>query len=166
MHVRLQELKKFLEPGWPKYITNLVDSCKIYYKFKDEISTDSRLILRNERIAIPQLLRREMIKKIHVNPYWYGGDSQTGSQQCLLARNFCTDYPGYPGLRNLCTIDQITTTKTIDADSQNPGSSILVCINGCIFHEIQMKKSKSLVTLDHFSGFLNWINYPMCQLIR
>ncbi|KAK9704571.1 Integrase zinc binding domain [Popillia japonica] len=63
----LTKLIKKIREGWPKYLHHLEDDLKAYHKFKNELRTENGLILKGNQIVIPTKLRRNMIRKIHIN---------------------------------------------------------------------------------------------------
>lgn len=55
----------YIVKGWPKYIQDVEKDCKIFFKYKDELSTQEGLVFRN-RILIPTQLGKTMLNRVHV----------------------------------------------------------------------------------------------------
>ena len=75
----IQLLIKFINLGWPpskKMIPNLI---KPYYTFVDELSVIQGLVFKGERLVVPKMLRKLVLKNIHY--------CHLGIEKCkLLAR--------------------------------------------------------------------------------
>ena len=61
----LQELKKLVMRGWPKYKMQTPISVRQYWPMRDEINVRKDLIFRGDCIIIPTALRPEMLYIIH-----------------------------------------------------------------------------------------------------
>ena len=57
-------LAKFCANGWPN-VNALKGELKLYYKVAGEISVTEGLLLRGNRLIIPQSLRKEMLERLH-----------------------------------------------------------------------------------------------------
>jgi hypothetical protein len=62
----LQQLINYIRYGWPKHYTDVVEPCKIYYKYKDELAIQDNIIYSHDRILIPFDFRQDMINRVHV----------------------------------------------------------------------------------------------------
>lgn len=76
----LQELKKFMEEGWPK---NCPEEIKPYFIRKEELSIENDCILWGYRVIIPKTLREEVLNQLH-NQAGHLGISKTKS----IARSY------------------------------------------------------------------------------
>ncbi|XP_058817136.1 uncharacterized protein K02A2.6-like [Topomyia yanbarensis] len=63
----LQAVKDFIRNGWPNSINRVPSVAKIYFKYRNELSTQDGFIFRNDRIVIPVTLQRCIIDKVHVS---------------------------------------------------------------------------------------------------
>ncbi|UYV63519.1 K02A2.6-like [Cordylochernes scorpioides] len=62
----LQELKNLILYGWPNYKSAVPESCKKYWPYRDELSTNEDLILKGSRVFIPLKWKAKILKLIHV----------------------------------------------------------------------------------------------------
>ncbi|EZA52810.1 hypothetical protein X777_08143 [Ooceraea biroi] len=65
----MQRLVSYIVTGWPRYVQDVHEDCKVYFKYKDELSTRTSLIFRNDQIVILFALRKTMIDKVHVSHF-------------------------------------------------------------------------------------------------
>ena len=61
----LQNVKDYVQQGWPRNKKDLDPQVQPYYQYRDEIIIANDLLLRNERIIVPNTMRPEMRTKIH-----------------------------------------------------------------------------------------------------
>lgn len=75
-----QTIFRYIKEGWPKNKKLVEKNVQPYYPFKDDISEIDGLILKGNRILIPQGLRKKMLKYLH--------EGHMGIQACQnLAKN-------------------------------------------------------------------------------
>ena len=58
-------LKKHVVDGFPERAKSIHPSLREYWNFRDEISMENGLVLKGERVVIPESLRQEFLAKIH-----------------------------------------------------------------------------------------------------
>ena len=63
----LIELKQVIQNGWPDNKSDIPISCRIYWNYREELTCFEGVILKGQRIVIPEALRREMLKKLHAS---------------------------------------------------------------------------------------------------
>lgn len=85
----LVNLIKIIKDSFPENKTQLEDEFKVYWGYRDELTTTNGLIFKNNRILVPKSLRKEMFAKVHLT---HLGREKTK----LLAR----DILFWPGLNN------------------------------------------------------------------
>lgn len=61
----LNKISTYIEKGWPRYYKDVEEPLKPYFEFKDELSLVKTIILRGERILMPEKLRTQMLQKLH-----------------------------------------------------------------------------------------------------
>ncbi len=64
----LQQVITHLNDGWPK------GKCAQYYNIRTKLSVVKGLLMRQNRIVIPQLLQQEMLKRLH--------EGHIGTEKC------------------------------------------------------------------------------------
>lgn len=62
---QLQSVLRLIKGGWPDRVSSVTHSAKDYYTGKDSLSTCEGLITLGCRIVIPQLMRQEIVERIH-----------------------------------------------------------------------------------------------------
>ena len=114
----LQSVKQYITSGWPEK-SNLRDETKQFYSIRDELSINSDLILKGDRIVVPQSMRKEMLPILHIGHpgitkvktrarstlYWPGMNNQLDN----LSRTCQQDVPPRCRLHNQLLRDQSTT---------------------------------------------------------
>ena len=61
----LQELIKVIKVGWPETKGELSHLVLPYFGIRDELSVDDDVVVRGERIVVPNSLRRDLIRRLH-----------------------------------------------------------------------------------------------------
>lgn len=75
----LQTLKKYVLNGWPIDKDKVQPSLKCYWNFQCEINVMQNLLFKNNKLIVPESMRKEMLMKIH--------EGHQGINKCLnLAR--------------------------------------------------------------------------------
>ena len=101
----LQQLKSMVLNGWPETKQETPTKIREYWHCREEISEVDGLLLKNEKIIIPQSLHPEMLNKIHNGHmgtekckrraqdvlYWPGMNSQIDEMvlKCLICLEYC-----------------------------------------------------------------------------
>lgn len=66
----LMQVKQFCINGWPKNKRQLlVPELNTYFKIKDELSVKNQLIFYKNKLVIPKMLRKKMLKKLHTGHF-------------------------------------------------------------------------------------------------
>ena len=58
-------LQATIRDGWPDKISEAPSEIKPFWTYRDKLSEANGLILKGEKIVIPQSLRKEMLNRIH-----------------------------------------------------------------------------------------------------
>ena len=82
----LNELRKFVADGWPHDKRSLPKPLQTYWTYRDEISLEDGLLLKSNRILIPESLRKETLEQIH--------EGHFGIDKCLLRARETVFWPG------------------------------------------------------------------------
>jgi len=61
----LQVLKLVIQQGWPEK-SSVPPPALPYYNFRDEMAVTDGLVFRGERLVIPQSMRQQIKKDIHI----------------------------------------------------------------------------------------------------
>lgn len=148
----MQRLMQTIITGWPRQKCSVPDDIKVYYKHKDELTTQNGLVFRNDRIVIPHILRKLMLKKIHVahngidatlrfareNLFWPGmsTDIKHNIEQCDICMKYSSSQPKPPMLSHEIPVlpFQFVSMDVLSATYKG-------------------KQENFLVTVDHYSDF-------------
>lgn len=84
--VELMTLKQTILSGWPSERSKCDISLLNYWNFREELTVQDGLIMKNKRIIIPSSLRTEMLEKLH-----YG---HAGIEKCRMRARDVLYWPG------------------------------------------------------------------------
>lgn len=82
----LNQLKVTIVQGWPNEKAEVPTSILPYFSYRDELTVQDGIVLRGERIVIPQSLRLEMKTKVHAG--------HQGINSCLRRARNLIFWPG------------------------------------------------------------------------
>ncbi|XP_062717184.1 uncharacterized protein K02A2.6-like [Aedes albopictus] len=148
----LQTVISYIRQGWPDRIAAVPAQVKPYFKHRHELSSQSGLVFRGDRIVIPSSLHRIMIEKLHAthsgiestlrlarqNIFWPGMNRQIKDnvQECTICAKFGASQP--------------TPTMKSHAVPIHPFQLVSMDV---FFQEYRGKQRKFLVTVDHYSDY-------------
>ena len=81
----LTDLRDVIVTGWPNTRKGLPPSLRQFWSYRDELSVEDGLILKGERVIIPQGRRSEILQKIH--------EGHQGQSKCILRAKDCVFWP-------------------------------------------------------------------------
>jgi transposase InsO family protein len=144
----MQELMSVVKDGWPDSRSELSTSIEAYFNYRDEIVTQSGLILKCDRVIIPPKLRKEILEKLH--------SSHLGISGCLSRARECVFWPGLASEleRYVSTCDVCRQMETTPVDEplqphdipNRPWSKIGIDL-------FQINNSHFMVSVDYYSNF-------------
>ena len=145
----MQAMIQMIKHGWPLNKKHLPDQLRAYFSFKEELSTRGGLILRGEKIVIPQSIRQTMKERVH--------SAHIGIQGCLRRAREAIYWPGMTleikDFVSRCTIclehgrkQSKETLKSHDIPHR-PWQNIACDM-------MEFKGRSYLVTVDTFSDFI------------
>ena len=82
----LHLLKETIISGWPEEAKQLPRSIRHYWSCRDELSVDDGMVIKGERIIIPESMREETLGRIHAG--------HQGVNKCQLRAKTCVYWPG------------------------------------------------------------------------
>lgn len=83
---QLQEAIRYIRKGWPESKSEVSEGAKPFFSFKDELSENKGLVLKNTCVIIPQCSRSEMVKKVHY--------THQGMEKCKALARKSIFWPG------------------------------------------------------------------------
>lgn len=144
----LVDLMTRIHDGWPDTQTTIQQPLRDYFPYREELVTYNGLVLKGDRIVIPQSLQDEMTKKIHA--------SHIGVQGCLRRAREALFWPGMNkviadevGRCDICQSSQAAQAKETMISheiSTRPWQKI-----GCDLFELYGKDY--LISVDYYSSF-------------
>ena len=82
----LVELRNVIITGWPERQRELPKTLHSYWSCRDELSIEGGLIVKGERIVIPEPLQPEILAKMH--------EGHQGEEKCCLRAKSCVFWVG------------------------------------------------------------------------
>lgn len=79
-------LKRYVHEGWPAEKQDVHELVKMYFPFQDEITETENIFFKGEKIIIPMLKRKEVMKLLH--------QSHIGLQSTLKRARETVYWPG------------------------------------------------------------------------
>ena len=61
----LQSLKHYISTGWPAKRSQIPVSLHPYWNFRDELTVESGILMKNSKVLIPESLKQKYLKQIH-----------------------------------------------------------------------------------------------------
>ncbi|XP_060734892.1 uncharacterized protein K02A2.6-like [Tachysurus vachellii] len=83
---KLQSLIRYIQEGWPMSKNDLPKDIAHFHSFQEELSAQSGIVFRGERVVIPDALRGDIVQRIH--------SSHLGIEGCLRRARECVYWLG------------------------------------------------------------------------
>lgn len=152
--VDIQTIINFIVEGWPSSISDVPERLKAYWKYKEDLYTQNGFVYRNNRILIPVGIRSEILERLHVSHCGIEGSMK-------LAR----DTVFWPGINDQIRqrVQNCSACLKYSANQQHQPMQThqipsypyqKVSLDLCE-QQIKGKKHIFLVTVDHFSDFID-----------
>ena len=61
----LQQVKSFIQSGWPESSKDLSPTITPYFHLRDELTTQEGLVFRGDSVVIPKSLRKQVLNELH-----------------------------------------------------------------------------------------------------
>ena len=61
----LQSLKHYISTGWPAKRSQIPVFLHPYWNFRDELTVESGILMKNSKVLIPETLKQKYLKQIH-----------------------------------------------------------------------------------------------------
>ena len=146
--IELQALKNVISTGWPQKRSSLSSSLQNYWNYRDELTMENGILLKNYKILVPRSLQQKYLEKIHAG--------HQGINSCLQKAREFVFWHGYT--------KDITETveKCILCQENNSNTSVkhhyLSDVPPHPWHTLgsdlfYFKKMDFLLLVDYFSKF-------------
>ncbi|UYV65294.1 K02A2.6-like [Cordylochernes scorpioides] len=147
----LQELKTLILYGWPNYKSAVPESCKKYWPYRDELSTNEDLIFKGSRVFIPLRWKAKILKLIH--------EGHQGTNSCLRRARDSIYWHGI----SQDIINTVENCRTCQANQRNKTKEPMIIkeipslpweiVAADIF---SIKGKNYLLITDNYSGFIDF----------
>ena len=81
----LQLLTQQVKLGWPKKISEVDDTIKCYWSFREDITIAEDILVKGHRIIVPKAMREYMLKQVH--------EGHFGMDKCKMHMSNCCYWP-------------------------------------------------------------------------
>ena len=82
----LCHLKDVVYHGWPELFQDCPHDLKDYWNYREDLSVENGLVLKDHRLIVPESLRTQMLSLVH--------QGHMGTEKCLLRAKDCMFWPG------------------------------------------------------------------------
>lgn len=82
----LKSLKQYIMNGWPSDKNKIINEVKPYWNYKENLTETFGIVWKDQRIVIPKILRKEILKKLHIG--------HMGLEKCKLRARESVFWPG------------------------------------------------------------------------
>ena len=142
-------LKATVLQGWPDDKAEVALSVRPYFPYRDEITVQDGILLRGERIIIPNSLRSLMKRQIH--------SGHLGINSCLRRARESVFWPGMSS--EIRQYVENCQTCISHSDKQAPEPMIMKETTGIPFDQVatdlfNLKGKDFLITVDCYSNFI------------
>ena len=78
----LQQLSEVIKNGWPKDVTEVSESVRLWWTFRDELGILGGVVYKGPRVVIPTSMHRDMLKRPRAR-----SNPMSSKKEHVLARN-------------------------------------------------------------------------------
>jgi hypothetical protein len=150
---QMQQLAEIILSGWPNTSINLPRHLQQFFQHRDELTHHNGLILKGQRIVIPESLRADMIQRLH--------HSHCGMEATLrLARetvywpNITDHIKNKIGNCHICISNSVSNRKEPMQSVQPPELPFqLVSMDLMETDDEDQVRRHYLITVDHYSDY-------------
>ena len=146
----LTQLKLVIMQGWPEAKQDIPNCLHPYFHFRDELTVQEGIILRGERVVIPQSMRNELKTKVHAG--------HQGINSCLRRARDLIYWPGMSAeIRQFVESCDICAGNPAASQPEQPlithdvPSAPWEVVGADIFH---VKGRNYHILVDYFSNYI------------
>ena len=145
----LTELHQTIQQGWPASKAEVPNALRPYYDFRDELTTEGRLVFKGPLIVVPAALRKEMMAACHETHIGLEGCVRRARESLFWPR-MVTELKEYISKCDVCLTHRATPQKeTLKIHEFTPRPWSKVGVDLCDLHGRTF-----LVVCDYFSNFI------------
>lgn len=146
----LMKLRDFIMIGWPKSMQDLPEMLHAYWCFRDELTILDGLIMKGNRVVVPNTMRSETLSRLH--------DAHQGLSSTLQRARRTVYWPKMQNditdMINCCTDCQIFAKKKPKPPERQISASRPSQILGADL--MNHNGQNAIVTIDFFSGYITY----------
>ena len=150
----LQSLKHYISTGWPSKRSQIPVFLHPYWNFRDELTVESGILMKNSKVLIPETLKQKYLKQIHQGHQGIEA-CRSRAREFAFSVNINSDLKEMVEKCDICQSQQNSTTSIQKYVSEVPPhpwhtlGSDLFYLN--LFRSILFD---FLVVVDYFSKYL------------
>ena len=145
----LQSLKHYISTGWPAKRSQIPVSLQPYWNFRDELTIESGILMKNSKVLIPETLKQKYLKQIHQGHQGIEA-CRSRAREFVFWVNINNDLKELVEKCDLCQSQQNSTTivqKYVSEVPPHPWHTI----GSDLFY---FQRIDFLVVVDYFSKYL------------
>ena len=145
----LQSLKHYISTGWPSKRSQIPVSLHPYWNYRDELTVESGILMKNSKVLIPETLKQKYLKQIH-----------QGHQGIEACRSRAREFVFWVNINN--DLKEMVEKCDICQSQQNSTASIQKYVSEVPPHPwhtlgsdlFYFQRIDFLVVVDYFSKYL------------
>ena len=145
----LQSLKHYISTGWPAKRSQIPVSLHPYWNFRDELTVESGILMKNSKVLIPETLKQKYLKQIHQG--YQGIEAcRSRAREFVFWVNINSDLKEMVEKCDICQSQQNSTTSVQKYVSEVPPHPWHT-LGSDLFY---FQRIDFLVVVDYFSKYL------------
>ena len=145
----LQSLKHYISTGWPAKRSQIPVSLHPYWNFRDELTVESGILMKNSKVLIPESLRQKYLKQIHQGHQGIEA-CRSRAREFVFWVNINSDLKEMVEKCDICQSQQNSTTSVQNYVSEVPPHPWHT-LGSDLFY---FQRIDFLVVVDYFSKYL------------
>ena len=145
----LQSLKHYISTGWPAKRSQIPVSLHPYWNFRDELTVESGILMKNSKVLIPETLKQKYLKQIHQGHQGIEA-CRSRAREFVFWVNINSDLKEMVEKCDICQSQQNSTTSVQKYVSEVPPHPWHT-LGSDLFY---FQRIDFLVVVDYFSKYL------------
>ena len=145
----LQALKNYISTGWPAKRSQIPVFLHPYWNFRDELTIESGILMKNSKVLIPESLKQKYLKQIHQGHQGIKA-CRSGAREFVFWININEDLKELIEKCSLCQSQQ-NSTSTIQKYFSEVPPHPWHTLGSDLFY---FRRLDFLVVVDYFSKYL------------
>ena len=145
----LQSLKHYISTGWPAKRSQIPVSLHPYWNFRDELTVESGILMKNSKVLIPESLKQKYLKQIHQGHQGIEA-CRSRAREFIFWVNINSDLKEMVEKCDICQSQQNSTTSIQKYVSEVPPHPWHT-LGSDLFY---FQRIDFLVVVDYFSKYL------------